>query len=544
MKTLASIEQTKKLIDDLKSICAVYGLGNDGNEFKIITQIFLYKFLNDKFIYEVKKIDKKLSNSDNFFSELNSLKDKEFEMLLLQLNESTAILKPNQLINHIFEQQNEPNFSKIFDNNLIDISKQNIDIFSVLTDTGEKIVLFENISEFVTNKRDDFCKAIINKLVNFSFENLFDEKFDFFSTIFEYLIKDYNSNSGGKYAEYFTPYGVAKIMSSCLVDEKKNNLKCYDPSAGSGTLLMNLGNLIGDNNCIIYSQDISQKSSNLLRLNLILNNLVHSIPNIIQGNTILDPFHKDENNDLMKFDYVVSNPPFKLDFSEYIDQLDVKENKTRFFAGLPSVPPKDKDKMAIYPLFIQHIIYSLSKTGKAAIVVPRGFSTARNSIEKGIRKYLVENKMLRGFINMPSNIFAKTGTNVSILFIDNQKKDENVILIDATKLGITVKDGKNQKTLLQEQDQDLIISSFKNNKSKDDFSIVLSYEEIIEKDYSFNAGQYFEVKIDYKKLNEKEFLNQMQNFEKNLNNFFKKSKDLETEMNKELKKIDLKKDAF
>ena len=208
------------------------------------------------------------------------------------------------------------------------------------------------------------------------------------------------------------------------------------------------------------------------------------------------------------------------------------------------MPPKDKDKMAIYPLFIQHIIYSLSKTGKAAIVVPRGFSTARNSIEKGIRKYLVENKMLRGFINMPSNIFAKTGTNVSILFIDNQKKDENVILIDATKLGITVKDGKNQKTLLQEQDQDLIISSFKNNKSKDDFSIVLSYEEIIEKDYSFNAGQYFEVKIDYKKLNEKEFLNQMQNFEKNLNNFFKKSKDLETEMNKELKKIDLKKDAF
>ena len=228
---------------------------------------------------------------------------------------------------------------------------------------------------------------------------------------------------------------------------------------------------------------------------------------------------------------------------EYINKY-IKENKTRFFAGLPSVPPKDKDKMAIYPLFIQHIIYSLSKTGKAAIVVPRGFSTARNSIEKGIRKYLVENKMLRGFINMPSNIFAKTGTNVSILFIDNQKKDENVILIDATKLGITVKDGKNQKTLLQEQDQDLIISSFKNNKSKDDFSIVLSYEEIIEKDYSFNAGQYFEVKIDYKKLNEIEFLNQMQNFEKNLNNFFKKSKDLETEMNKELKKIDLKKDAF
>jgi len=142
-----------------------------------------------------------------------------------------------------------------------------------------------------------------------------------YATIFEYLIKDYNKDGGGKYAEYYTPHAVAKIMASILVTHQVQDVTCYDPSAGSGTLLMNLAHAIGEDKCSIYSQDISQKSSSLLRLNLILNGLVHSIPNIIQGNTILHPYHKDKNGNLMKFDYIVSNPPFKLDFSDFRDDL-------------------------------------------------------------------------------------------------------------------------------------------------------------------------------------------------------------------------------
>ena len=163
---------------------------------------------------------------------------------------------------------------------MLDIASENSELFSVLTNGGEKIVLFENISKYVTDERDAFCKAIINKLVGFSFENIFQEKFDFFATIFEYLIKDYNSDSGGKYAEYFTPHAVSKIMARCLVQGDVKNVTCYDPSAGSGTLLMNLAHIIGEDKCSIYSQDISQKSSSLLRLNLVLNNLVHSMPNL------------------------------------------------------------------------------------------------------------------------------------------------------------------------------------------------------------------------------------------------------------------------
>lgn len=533
--TLQFEKHTKTLIDDLKSVCANYGLGNDGNEFKIITQVFLYKFLNDKFVHEIKQLDKKLAKAENLQAELKKYKKGDYEMLMMQLSESTAQLKPSQFISTLFEKQNESKFAEIFDTTLLDIAKENSDIFSVVTDGGEKIVLFENISKYVTDKRDEFCRAIINKLVNFSFENIFHEKFDFYATIFEYLIKDYNTNSGGKYAEYFTPHAVAKIMASCLVTEKVKDVICYDPSAGSGTLLMNLAHAIGEDKCTIYSQDISQKSSSLLRLNLVLNDLVHSIPNIVKGNTILDPYHKEKDNKtLKKFDFIVSNPPFKLDFSDYVADLDTKENNERFFAGFPNVPKKEPEKMSIYLMFIQHIMYSLSAKGKAAIVVPTGFITATSGIEKKIRERLVEKKMLRGVVSMPSNIFATTGTNVSILFMDNANKKGDIVLMDASKLGTTIKDGKNQKTLLSHEEEQKIINTFNKHEAVEDFTVVVSYEQIAEKNYSFSAGQYFDVKIEYTDITPKEFAKKIEGFKTNLDSLFAESKKMEKEIQKQL----------
>lgn len=382
-------EKTKALIDSLKSICATNGLGNSTGEFEIITQVFLYKFLNDKFAYEAKKIDEKIASAKKWEEALIEMSEEDLEMLQIQMGGDTARLKPHHFISHLFNQQDKPGFAQLFDDTLMDIASTNNDVFAVMTDTGEKVQLFTRISENVTvSKRDAFCKAIINKLIEFSFERIFNQKFDFYATIFEYLIKDYNSNSGGKYAEYYTPHAVARIMAAILVPEDQQgtvrNVSCYDPSAGSGTLLMNVAHAIGETRCSIYTQDISKKSSNLLRLNLILNNLVHSIPNVIEGDTLRHPHHK-ENGDLRKFDYIVSNPPFKLDFSDFRDELDSKENKDRFFAGIPKIKAKAKDKMEIYQLFLQHIIYSLKPGGKAAVVLPTGFITAQSGIDKKIR---------------------------------------------------------------------------------------------------------------------------------------------------------------
>ena len=516
--------KTKQLIDNLKSVCANYGLGNDGNEFKIISQVFLYKFLNDKFNYELKK-------------QQEQNKGRSPELLMDLMDENVPRLRHDQLISHLYNQQNSDNFAQTFDETLNDISTINANVFSIKSYSGAKDSLFDNLSEFISDKseRDNFCKALINKLFEFSFEESFEdyfsEKYDFFKDIFEYLIKDYNSDSGGKYAEYYTPNAVSRIIADILVPEPVKQAKCYDPSVGSGSLLMSLAHKIGEDKCTIYSEDISQKSSTMLRLNLILNDLTHSIPNIIKTNTISQPYYLEKQ----KFDYIVSNPPFKLDFSDFRNDLEKDSFKERFFAGIPNVPKAKKESMAIYLLFIQHIMYSLNDNGKAAIVVPTGFITAQSGIEKKIRERLIDRGWLRGVVSMPSNIFASTGTNVSVLFIDKKADSKHIVLMDASKLGETVKEGKNQRTVLPREEEARIVETFNNKEAAEDLSVIVTKEQIKEKNYSFSAGQYFEVKIEYIDITADEFQEKMQGFEERLNTLFVQGNLLDTEIQKQLK---------
>ena len=531
--------KTKALIDDLKSVCASYGLGNSGDEYKIITQAFLFKFLNDKFAHEVKILDPKLAKAENWEEEVAKYSEKDYAKLLHRLGPENAKLERHHTLSHLFKNQNREEFHKLFDDTLRQVAILNTDIFSVKEDTDEKIILFDELSQTINSpsKRDAFCRALVNKLVPFSFESIFRQKHDFFATIFEYLIKDYNKDGGGKYAEYYTPHAIAKIMAAILVDGPVQNVTCYDPSGGTGQLLMSLAHAIGEDKCSLYAEDISQKSSSMLRLNLVLNKLVHSIPNIIQGDTIRNPYLGGSWPAL--FDYTVSNPPFKLDFSDYRDELDSKENKDRFFAGIPKVPNKKKDSMSIYLLFIQHIMHTLGPKGKAAIVVPTGFVTAQSGIEYKIREQLVERRMLRGVVGMPSNISATTGTNVSVLFLDKTNKKGDIVLMDASKLGTTIKEGKNQKTLLSAEEEDSIINTFNKCEAVDDFAVVLSYEEIAAKSYSFSAGQYFDVKLGHVAITTIEFKKKMDHHRSTLADLFAKSDDLKKRIESDLKQLQL-----
>lgn len=532
--------KTKAMIDDLKTVCANYGLGNASSEYKIITEVFLYKFLNDKFLHEIRKVDDKLQNVENIEETLTNMDDDEYEFLLASLPPATAQLKKEHFISFLFNNKNREKFNELFDETLVDIANFNIDVFAVKTGSEDKIRLFDALSVFVTetNKRADFCRAIIDKLVAFSFEEAFSQKYDFFAAVFEYLIKDYNKDFG-KYAEYYTPHSIASIIAKILVPEGVQNVNIYDPAAGSGTLVLALAHQIGEENCTIYTQDISQKSNEFLRLNLILNNLVHSLGNVVHGDTLLEPQHLNkQKNGLMKFDYIVSNPPFNVDFSDNRDTLAGENYKERFWAGVPKVPNKDKDKMAIYQMFLQHIIYSLKEDGKAAVVVPTGFLTAGTGIPKSIREYIIKERMLRGVISMPSNIFATTGTNVSILFLDRANKDGKVLLMDASKLGHKEKvDGKNQRTVLEPEEIQDIIGTFINGEEKDDFSVLVDYEQIEQKKLSFSAGQYFEVKIEYVELTPEEFDAKMNDYTVELQNLFAEGNKLQQEILEQLKKV-------
>jgi type I restriction enzyme M protein len=170
-------QDTKDLIDNLKSTCASYGLGNDGNESKIITQVFLYKFMNDKFGYDLKNVDERFSKGGSWEKIVAEMSDDSFNKIVLRLSPNTAKLKKDHLLSNLYNKQNTKNFSKLFDSTLVDISQHNAGIFSVSTATNAKIVLFDELSQFVSDpsRRDDFCKAIINQLVKFSCEEIFTQ---------------------------------------------------------------------------------------------------------------------------------------------------------------------------------------------------------------------------------------------------------------------------------------------------------------------------------------------------------------------------------
>ena len=540
MKNIEEIKnQTYALIDDLKKTTTENGLAGSGNEYVVIVEIFLYKFLNDKFIYEAKKENPGLANAEDFFAAIDAMSEDDYEEMCDSMLD-TIILKKEHLIPFLAKRQNEDKFAELFDSTLESIASENSDIFYILNEDETRVSIMKPISDVVsggTNKKNAFCRSLIGDVASFSFENAFEAGYDFFSTIFEYLIKDYNANGGGNYAEYYTPHAIAAIMAQLLVDpsEDVRSVTCYDPSAGTGTLVIALAHAIGEQNCTVYTQDISDKSSTMMMLNLILNSMSHSLTHVIQGNTLKHPFHKNEDGSLRKFNYIVSNPPFKLDFSDYHNDLKTDSYKGRFFAGIPNIPSKNKKGMEIYLCFFQHLLYSLKEDGKAAIVVPTGFITAKSGIAFKIRKHLVdgEKSILRGMVSMPSNIFANTGTNVSVVFIDKSGVDKPV-LIDASKLGETIKENGNQKTKLRTEEIQQIVNTFRNKEVVEDFSVTPTFDEIKEKGYSFSAGQYFDIKIDYVDITEDEFNRRMDSFKTTLRQQFSESHRLEEEILKQL----------
>lgn len=507
------LDNVKQMIDDLKAMTADLGLANTGDEYKIISELFTYKFLNDKLVYEFENRKDKSESFEDFVDFADS---------------STARIKEKYILINLFQKQNDPKFHKFFDKAMEEISEMNKDVYSIETSTGIKKPLMEPLSVYLRDpdKENELAKRAINILCKYTFKDIYAKGWDYFSSVFEYLIKDYNKDSG-KYAEYYTPAFAGAIMANILYDDSPvDRVTIYDPAAGSGTLLLSMANAVGTKNCTLYSQDRSQKSTQFLRINLILNNLAHSLSNVVEGNTMTNPAHLNGDK-LQQFDFIVSNPPFNVDFSADVGTMKA-DTHNRFFAGIPNIPKKDVGSMAIYQCFLQHILSSLTTNGKAAIVVPTGFLTAGTGIPKKIRKEIVDNNWLRGVISMPSNIFATTGTSVSIIFIDKSRaKDDSVILMDAANIGTKVKLDDGQRTILSDEDEAKIVNTFKNKETVEDFSIEVTINDIKQKNYSFSAGQYFDVKIEYVEISSEEFNQKMSMYSENLEKLFAEGHSLE-----------------
>lgn len=526
-------QKTTALIDALKAVCRTYGLGNDGNEYKIITQVFLYKFINDKLGHELRR---RFAVSGSWEQDYSAQISSE---LFRELPPDIPRLLPGQLVSDLWNQRDREGFDRLFDDTMISVSDLNSRAFYTRTAQETRIPLFEKLTPFVMDEaqRAPFARAVIEKLHDFSFEEAFSRGYDFFADIFEYLIKDYNTASGGKYAEYYTPHSVAEIMARLLADGAAGeHIECYDPSAGTGTLLMALAHQIGTDRCGIFAQDISQRSNKMLKLNLILNGLASSLDNAVQGDTLLTPFHKeDDGKSLKKFDYIISNPPFKMDFSDTREQLAAMPE--RFWAGVPKVPAKKKESMAVYTCFLQHIINSMKPEGRAAVVVPTGFVMAKNGVENAILRYITDNHLVYGCISMPSNLFASTGTNVSVLFLDNSRSAREAVLINAADMGEDYRDNGVQRHRLREYEAEKMISAFRNRDNIEEFSIVVSHDKIRSKNYSLSAGQYFGVRQTSSGLSPESFSEELKRCTEELKKLNEESAALQQDIFRQLARL-------
>ena len=234
--------QVQGLVDDLKAVFTHAGLGGEAGEYKLLTQSFLYKFLNDKFLYEALIIDESYD-----YMGLLDLSEEDYEWFLDDIGTKTAHLKPVHLIESLHRQQNQADFAEIFEQTLNQIAIDNNAIFSVHTEGGTDIRLFDQrlLTDTISDasKRNEVAASIINLLARVKFDQqIFSQGFDFFSTLFEYMIKDYNKDGGGKYAEYYTPHSVAKIIAAILVgNDQPISVKIYDPSAGEDVIIVTRG---------------------------------------------------------------------------------------------------------------------------------------------------------------------------------------------------------------------------------------------------------------------------------------------------------------
>ena len=324
---------------------------------------------------------------------------------------------------------------------------------------------------------------ILTGIAEINFGNFQDNEIDAFGDAYEYLISKYASNAGKSGGEFFTPQTVSKLLSRLVMDGKANVNKVYDPTCGSGSLLLQMKKQF-DEHIIeegFFGQEINMTNFNLARMNMFLHNVNYNNFSIKRGDTLINPLHKAEK----PFDAIVSNPPYLI-------------NDERF-APAGKLAPKSYADYA----FIMHSLSYLSSKGRAAIVCFPGIFY-RKGAEKTIRQYLVDNNFVDCIIQLPENLFFGTTIATCILVMAKNKTENKILFIDASKE--FKKEANNN--ILEEKNIKVIIEEFKNRTDKEYFSRYVDKVDIQNHDYNLSVSTYVEKEdtreiIDIKVLNQK-----------------------------------------
>lgn len=304
-----------------------------------------------------------------------------------------------------------------------------------------------------------------------------DNSIDTVGDTYEYLTQMYASKAGKSGGEYFTPQEVSEVLARIASHNNPRIRKVYDPACGSGSLLMKFVKYAGAKAKEIefYGQEKNITTYNLCRINMFLHDVNYAKFDIQLGDTLTTPLHLGQH-----FDAIVSNPPYSTKWEG--KDSSILGNDARFSpAGV--LAPKAKSDLA----FTMHMLYHLKETGTCAIVEFPGV-LYRGGAEKKIREYLIKNNYVDTVIQLPANLFFGVGIATCIIVIKKNKKDNNILFVDASEL--CYKDGDKNK--LGEENQDAIVNAYAERKEEQYFTKLVSNDEILENDANLSVSSYVE----------------------------------------------------
>ena len=314
------------------------------------------------------------------------------------------------------------------------------------------------------------------------FKNNRAEDDDILGDAYEYLMRHFATESGKSKGQFYTPAEVSRILAKVIDVHKadKPSYTVYDPTCGSGSLLLKVAEESPTGELSIHGQEMDIATKSLAIMNMWL----HGLPTakIVGKNTIASPQFKETNGSLKRFDFVVANPPFSTkSWSNGISPMTDDFNRFKEYG----IPPEKNGDYA----FLLHIIASLKSTGKGAVILPHGV-LFRGGAEGEIRKNILQRKLIKGIIGLPANLFYGTGIPACIIIIDKENADsrKGVFMIDASK-GF-IKDGN--KNRLREQDIHLVVDVFNNQKEVDKYARFVPFEEIEKNEFNLNIPRYID----------------------------------------------------
>jgi type I restriction enzyme M protein len=452
-----------------------------------ILGFIFYKYLSEKMEMHANKIlkpDHKIYKDirDDQADYINAIREDALGTL-------GYFLKPSELFSEIAKRGNNNSGEGVSNFIIEDVQKILIDIENSTMGTASEEDfdnLFEDMDLNSTKlgrtpeARNEIIAKVLAHLDKIDFK-LEHSELDVLGDAYEYLIAQFASGAGKKAGEFYTPQQVSMILAKLVTTGKSKLKSAYDPTCGSGSLLLRVAKEVDKVNNF-YGQELNRTTYNLARMNMILHDVHYRKFDIKQEDTLEHPQHLDK-----QFEAIVANPPFSAHWSA--NQLFISDDR---FSQYGKLAPKSKADFA----FVQHMIYHLAENGIMAIVLPHGV-LFRGAAEGHIRRYLIEEKnYLDAVIGLPANIFYGTSIPTCILvFKKCRENPDDIVFIDASRDFDKIK----TQNMLRQQDIDKIISTFRNREVIEKYSYIAPLSEIKENDYNLNIPRYvdtFEAEID------------------------------------------------